>query len=91
MCTTTTTQFKNSSVMNRLHEETRKSDHIHQHAAIITKNSKKPVCVQHNTKRTKFHVSSTPIINCSMHAEIAALRKLLKRVLKPRKQKYCVL
>lgn len=90
MCNTTT-QFKNTNVMNRLHQETHKSNHIHQHAAIITKNSKKPVCVQHNTNRTKFHVQGTSIINCSMHAEIAALRKLLKRVLKPRKKTYCVL
>lgn len=86
-----TSQFKNTNVMSRLHNETQKSHHIQQHAAIITKNSRRPVQVMHNTNRSKYNLSRQSVINCSLHAEMAVLSKLLRSTLKPRKKKYCVL
>jgi hypothetical protein len=80
-----------NQVMNKLYAETLKSNHFQKHAAVITKNSKKVVSISHNSSRSKFHISSQSVLNCSMHAELGALKKLIKCKLKPRKGGYCVL
>ena len=84
-------KYQKTNVLTRLHNETQKSNHIQQHAAIITKNTKRPVFITHNTERSKYTLSGHGIINCSMHAEMAVLGKLLRCSLKRRKKKYCVL
>lgn len=89
--TNTSHHFENASVMNKLHITAQKSPVKNQHAATITRNMKKTVFVKTNIPRTKYTIMNTPVVNCSMHAEVAVLKQLLSCVLKPRKRRYCVL
>ena len=79
------------SISTKLHNETKKSGLLHQHAAIITKNSKRPVASKHNTSRSKYFLNNDAVLTCSMHAEIGVLHHVLKRVLKASNKRSCVL
>ena len=78
-------------ISNKLHDDTQKSAQIQKHAAIITKNSKRPVASRNNTNRSTYYLTDKSVLTCSMHAEIAVLRVILKRVLKSSNKRPCVL
>mgnify|MGYP006154845511 CR=1 FL=1 len=80
-----------TNIMRKLHDEANKSCVNYKHAATITKNSKRSIYTGHNTKRTRYRINNNPILNCSFHAEMSVLHRLLKSILKPRKKKYCLL
>lgn len=92
----TTNNFKmhmtntNNTFLQNLQTEAKKSPVRAQHAATITK-GRKPIFTEHNSKRTSYHLHHKKVLNCSMHAEMAALQRLLRCSLKARKKGWCVL
>lgn len=80
----------NTTFLQNLQTEAKKSPVRAQHAATITK-GRRPIVTEHNSKRTSYRLHHKKILNCSMHAEMAALHRLLNCSLKARKKKLCVL
>ena len=81
-----------TTLLTKMYNETQKSNLLQQHAAVITKNSKKIIVSTHNISRSKYVLlHSKAVLTCSFHAETAALHELLKRVLKTSKKKLCAL
>ena len=79
------------SLLNEMSFQASQSSMKMKHSAMLTKNSKRKIICCENTNRTAFHCGSDRHINCSMHAEMAVLSRAVRRYLRGRKKKSCVL